>query len=194
MPDDGCYSFFWYLVRRYKKEKQLSYILSNLVTQFEKEGWLVLRTQNEFDNSEIKDKKYFPNTDVEIKYTADIEIWEDEIKYSIEFNPITQCTIDFYRCMDADMFEQISMIAKFIRILFFEPAFTKEKKAQSRSRGLNANPNISISDFKPEYAKILTDLSKVQFLIDMVGISELEARFLLLLYHCEIIRDLSVGK
>jgi hypothetical protein len=43
---------------------------------------------------------------------------------------------------------------------------------------------VKIDDFKPKYKNILNDLSKVQFIIDMVGISEEEARYLLVYYRC----------
>lgn len=40
-----CAGFFWYLVRRYKKQKQLGDILAQLVAEYERNGELRLRNK-----------------------------------------------------------------------------------------------------------------------------------------------------
>ena len=40
-----CSGFFWYLVRRYKKEKQLGDVLAQLVAEYERNGELRLRNK-----------------------------------------------------------------------------------------------------------------------------------------------------
>lgn len=176
-----CSGFFWYLVRRYKKEKLLGDILAQLVKQYERDGLLRLRTKR---NEEEK-TPCFRNTQIPARYTCDFAI-NEEIPYNTE---ITQADIDFERCYCID---EISLLIELIPILFFEKTFTKANQPKEDYILFDSvDRSIKISDFKPKYAKLLKDMSKVQFLIDVVGISEMEAKLLLALYRCETIRPLA---
>ena len=193
LPAATCNEFLWYLIKRYKKENKLSQILSKRVARHEKAGWLTLKNQNESDDSDkpgnMPEKKFFPNTEIEAKYKEDFNVWHEEIKYSFQDKPVTQYVVDFYRCMYASSLDKNTFLAEIIRILFLEPAFAKRNLRDQR--GQKTDYNLRAEDFKPEYANMLKDLSKVQFLIDRTGISEVEAKFLLFLYRCETIRELS---
>lgn len=73
-----------------------------------------------------------------------------------------------------------------------DKAFSKENELKDEYVFWDTtDKSIKASDFKTKYAKLLKDTSKVQFLMDTVGISEIEARFLLVLYRCETIRPLA---
>lgn len=181
LEERECAVFFWQLVRRFKKENQLKSILSQLVKLHEKNGDLRLQAKR------CKGEKApcFHNTQIPFEYICDFEI-NESLPYSVE---ITKVDIDFERCYICD---GISLLVELIPILFFEKAFKKDKQsAEDYVLFDSADKSIKISDFKPKYTKLLTDLSKVQFLIDVVGISEMEARFLLVLYRCETVRPLA---
>lgn len=184
----NCYSFFWYIVRRYKKEEQLADIVAELVSRFEKEGWLTLRDEEEFNDK--TPVRFFPNTNIEIKYKEDFEIWKEDISLEIIGMTVSKCVIDFYRCIKAYIFDRVLILGKLIRHLFIEPALL-EKNRKNFDIYYNPNYNLHIEDFKVKYANALKNLDKVQFLIDMVGISEQEARFLLILYRCNTISELA---
>ena len=62
-----CADFFWYLVRRYKKQKQLGDILAQLVAAHERNGELRLRTKLREDEK----TPFFRNTQIPAKYTCD---------------------------------------------------------------------------------------------------------------------------
>lgn len=176
-----CARFFWYLVRRYKKENQLGYILAQLVEQYERDGVLRLRTKR----SEEEKTPCFRNTQIPARYTCDFAI-NEEFGNTVE---ISQADIDFERCYNYD---GISLLIELIPILFFEKAFTKDNQTKGNwELWASEDKTIKASYFKPKYAKLLKDISKVQFLIDVVGISEMEANLLLALYRCETIRPLA---
>lgn len=110
----------------------------------------------------------------------------DDLPWDVD---ITQADIDFERCFCKD---GISLLLELIPILFFDKAFSKENELKDEYVfGDTTDKSIKASDFKTKYAKLLKDTSKVQFLMDTVGISEIEARFLLVLYRCETIRPLA---
>ena len=112
----------------------------------------------------------------------------EELSYNTE---ITQADIDFERCFCND---GISLLIELIPILFFEKAFSKENELKDEYVFWDTtDKSIKVSDFKTKYAKLLKDTSKVQFLMDTVGISEIEARVLLVLYRCETIRPLALA-
>ena len=102
-----CERFFWYLVRRYKKEKQLGDILAQLVEEYERNGILRLRTKR----SEDEKTPFFPNSQIPAKYTCDFAV-NEILPHDRE---ITQVDIDFERCFrEAD----ISLFIELIPILF----------------------------------------------------------------------------
>ena len=179
-----CADFFLYLVRRYKKEKQLGNILAQLVAEYERNGKLQLRAKHSIDG---KTPLFFRNTQIPLKYTCDYSIDED-LPWNVE---ITQADIDFERCFCDD---DISLLIELIPILFFDKAFSKENELKDEYIFWDTtDKSIKASDFKTKYAKLLKDTSKVQFLMDTVGISEIEARVLLVLYRCETIRPLALA-
>ena len=179
-----CADFFLYLVRRYKKEKQLGNILAQLVAEYERNGKLQLRAKHSIDG---KTPLFFRNTQIPLKYTCDYSI-DDDLPWNVE---ITQADIDFERCFCDD---DISLLIELIPILFFDKAFSKENELKDEYIFWDTtDKSIKASDFKTKYAKLLKDTSKVQFLMDTVGISEIEARVLLVLYRCETIRPLALA-
>ena len=68
-----CAGFFWYLVRRYKKQKQLGDILAQLVAEYERNGELRLLTKR----SEDEKTQFFRNTQIPAKYICDFSINTD---------------------------------------------------------------------------------------------------------------------
>ena len=178
-----CAGFFWYLVRRYKKQKQLGDILAQLVAEYERNGELRLLTKR----SEDEKTQFFRNTQIPAKYICDFSINTD-LPCDVD---ITQADIDFERCFCKD---DISLLIELIPILFFDKAFSKENEIKDEYVFRDStDKSIKASDFKTKYAKLLKDTSKVQFLMDTVGISEIEARVLLVLYRCETIRPLALA-
>ena len=185
---DNCFSFFWYIVRRYKKEEQLANITAELVSRFEKDGWLIPRDKAE-DNDKPQ-QKFFPDTNIEIKYKEDFGIWKEDISLELIGMTLTQGVIDFYRCLKGYLVDKVQLLGKIIRHLFLDPALLK-KNNEAFDIYYGQNYQLYLEDFKVKYANALKNLDKVQFLIDMVGISEQEASYLLILYRCNTIRELA---
>ena len=139
-----CAGFFWYLVRRYKKEKQLGDILAQFVAEYERNGELRLRTKR----SEDEKTPFFRNTQIPAKYTCDFSINEG-LPWDVN---ITQADIDFERCFCKD---GISLLIELIPILFFEKAFSKENELKDEYVFWDStDKSIKASDFfppNPEY-------------------------------------------
>ena len=174
------YEYFdslWYLVKRFNKEKQCGEIVSKLVSHYKKTEHL----QKSFDF----EGRTFGHTKIPMEYDAD-----EEVDREIPNKYKCQTSIDLYRCILVDNTEIILLL---IRMLFFENKFKKTRQGKDAiilsdnffvpRKKILLEGTVKAEDFKPKYARILNDLSKVQFLIDMVGISEEEARYLLVYYR-----------
>ena len=166
---------FWNMVQRFKKEKQLGEILGKLINHYRKTG--LLTECNDFKG------RAFRHTNITMKYYCD-----DEVNREIPDKYMCQAAIDLYRCILIDGVEIIMLL---IRMLFFESKFKKARQGKDSivlsdevsKETIKLDGTVRIEDFKPQYAKILSDLSKVQFIIDLVGLSENEARYLLVYYR-----------
>ena len=169
---------FWNMVQRFKQQKKLGEILGKLINHYTKTGLL-----EEYREDVLKGK-FFRHTNIPMKYYCD-----DEVNRETPDRYMCQTYIDLYRCVLIDDTEVLLLL---MRMLFFENKFKKAKQGKDAiifsdeiSKGtIKLDGTVKVEDFKPRYAKILNDLSKVQFIIDMVGLSQLEARFLLVYYRC----------
>ena len=167
---------FWNMIQRFNKQKLLGEILAKLINHYRKTGLL----------AECKDFKgrVFRHTNIPMKYFCD-----EEVNREIPDKYMCQEAIDLYRCILIDGEEVVLLLT---RMIFFEDKFKKERQGKDAivlsdeisKETIKLEGTVKIDDFKPKYKNILNDLSKVQFIIDMVGISEEEARYLLVYYRC----------
>ena len=144
----------------------------------------------EAEDNDKPQQKFFPDTNIEIKYKEDFGIWKEDISLELIGMTLTQGVIDFYRCLKGYLVDKVQLLGKIIRHLFLDPALLK-KNNEAFDIYYGQNYQLYLEDFKVKYANALKNLDKVQFLIDMVGISEHEASYLLILYRCNTIRELA---